>query len=181
MPIPRRQVHELVACHALERGLVDIYVEGAFDEDLIRWYLKTTGFTHAQVYGIDTAEVDAMVLAGLTSGNRQRLMALASALEGKVPPGKVSCVCDRDFEKWIPTMEPIPQAVLLTDFASMDCYAIDVATIDKFLTVILGERIASADSILKELAPVLEECFLIRLAHAVLALLRQKCCERKAA
>lgn len=166
MSIPRRLIDEVVTTHELEPSLIDVFVEGPFDADLLTWYFRARGLLTPQVYEIDTVDIGVAELGGDTEGQRQRVVALARALRGRLPAAKVSCVCDRDFENWLPTVPDPPPALLMTDFVSMDSYCIDSAALDKFLSIVVGKRRQTGARVLQVIGPILEQCFLIRLAHA---------------
>lgn len=166
MPIPRRRISEIIAAHELERTLVDVYVEGRFDADLVTWYLLDAGHHHVQVYPIDAVHVATEDLGGLSSGQRQRVIALARALDASGLDMRISCICDRDFEDWLATESLPTNSLLLTDFVSMDAYLISTDALDKFLRLVVGYHSLDGTKLLSVLGPVLEDCFLIRLAHA---------------
>lgn len=163
MALPRRQIEEIIALHDLERELVDIYVEGPLDEDVIRWALGPE-HRNAQVYCVDTVHLESVH----EGGNRGRLIALATALKDRVASFKVTCLCDRDFERWCPTIHPtIDSFIVLTDFANLEAYYFTEEVIAKFLQ--LAVRYPDPPrQLLNCLSKPLRDAFLLRLAHAVL-------------
>jgi len=178
--IPRREVEEIVACHALEATLVDVFVEGYSDECILRWYCVQRGLKNVQVYGIETVDISSSMAL---FGNRQRVIELAATLGGRVTPGKVSCVCDLDFEQWVPSAKISLGTLVFTDFACMEGYFIEQSLLEKFLIMVVGAG-DLAPTFLQDLGPLIMECFLIRLAHAVLGwdlcwISPERCCEVK--
>ncbi len=162
MPLPRRKIEEIVALHSLEPRLVDFFVEGSTEAHLLEWLLHSYASDHVQIYPIENIEIE----NELPSGNRGRLLTLAKALASSVDNRKVACICDRDFERWIPSVpsgtEPI---VFLTDFANTEGYLFTTDVLRKLLLVAMGAKV-QADTIVNVLTAPLQEAFLIRLAHA---------------
>jgi hypothetical protein len=182
MPLPRRTVEEIITYHELEETLVDIYVEGSTDEDLLRWYFRQTNQFHVQVYSVDMIDVGKTEAVAGSSGNRQRLVTLAASLERKTKYGKVSCVCDRDFHQWVEAgADQTSDVLLLTDFACMEGYYLCTEVLEKFLALAIGSARLSGMQLLSALTVPLEECFLIRLVHTTLGwdlhwMTPERCC-----
>mgnify|MGYP001373265796 CR=1 FL=1 len=82
MTLPRRTINELLTRYDLEPELFDIYVEGYFDRDIIDACLYGKTDINIAIYVIDSIDVGIDVLDkyGLTSGNKQRLIALSKEL-----------------------------------------------------------------------------------------------------
>ena len=83
MVLPKKKIEEVKARLIREKSIREIYVEGFFDRDLFRWVIKQLGISDVRVYPISTIEVPSDLLneSGLTSGERQRLIATAHLFE----------------------------------------------------------------------------------------------------
>ena len=83
MNIPKRTIDEVKAKLLLEKDIKEIYVEGFFDRDLIKWVLINLNLEHVRVYPITSIDLQEEELKklDLTNGNRQRVIATAALLK----------------------------------------------------------------------------------------------------
>lgn len=102
----RWSIDELLARYDLEPQLKDVFVEGVFDKEVL-----TEAFSNisreAIFYDIDAVDVPAEILTshGLTSGNKQRVVALSRELNNLSTEASVRCLVDRDLDHWFGTLE----------------------------------------------------------------------------
>jgi hypothetical protein len=164
--MPRRTIEELVNLYALEPTLRDIFVEGQFDAKLIRWFLYDRSLSNAVVYEIDTVEVDGSLLDdfGLTSGNKQRIIALLEAVNRSLPAqrqarGLVDADTDRLLEKPIVT-----ESIFVSDYASLGAYFLKPTIVKKWLLLAVGLGPDLYDQWCLSIGSVCSNLFLIRAA-----------------
>ncbi|SMP36511.1 hypothetical protein [Shimia sagamensis] len=107
MSIPKRKVEEIRLRYELEPELNDVYVEGSFDKEVVDGVLSFYPEKFRPCYSIDDVEVSGGLLKkhGLTSGNRQRVIALAYELSLPIDTD-VRLLIDRDFDDWLRATDP---------------------------------------------------------------------------
>jgi Protein of unknown function (DUF4435) len=165
----RRRLEELIARYELEPSLCDIYVEGLTDKFLIQWFLDKLGADNYAIYEIDTVEIPANELfkLGLNDSNRSRVIALALQLgdyfKGNLP--YVTCVADRDFDYLLGSLEFESDLLLFTDCTSIEMYLFNSSVLEKFVKLALRTDNLNSTKIINNLAPILEEMFLLRAAN----------------
>jgi hypothetical protein len=126
-------------------NLTEVVVEGDLDRDVIEDALQRWGVTGATV--IDMRDIgvtdEELASVGLGSGTRERLVAAALALEQRATEsdvaGAVAFIADRDYEP--PTTES--RYLYVTDGYSIESYALNEATFDRFVRVVLGRARSS--------------------------------------
>ncbi len=170
MQLPRKQLLELVALYELEPGLRDVFVEGPFDVAIIKWFLDQKGLI-GTVYDISTVEIpdDEIRNRGRKANNYERVAFLAEYAENCLQPNQkqVTCVVDRDFADFLQEVRDIG-SLLYTDYSCMEMYSFNETTLDKFFTVYCNKTNWPAGAIIRSLASMLQELFLLRLANEVL-------------
>lgn len=121
--IPRRSIEELLARYENEPNLQDVYVEGLFDKELFSVCLEAQGKFDEVIYDIDSVDVPKEILEeySLTSGNKQRVIALAKRLSVISGNPSYRCIVDRDLDHWFSELESVPRLVW-TDYASIELY-----------------------------------------------------------
>lgn len=135
--IPRQNIDEIVTKYEFHPELVDIYVEGKFDRDLVVEYLDAIGrISDVSVYAIDEIDVSSSIVesARLTLGsNKSRVMALAYVLKERLNQRlNVACVVDADLERFFEKLRTW-EYLLYTDYTSMEMYFLNDACLRKFL------------------------------------------------
>ena len=160
---------EIIALYRLEPNLRDLFVEGARDRDIYRWYLKECGYRNISVREIDAVEITQETLDchGLGNGNRARLIALALELDsqlGTVPPF-VRCIADSDFN-FVFGLHGGPQHLLYTDYTSVDLYTFEEKLLKKVLCLGFTYSEAQVDALLESMTPILVEMFMIRATNS---------------
>ncbi len=167
----RRKLDELVARYELEPSLYDIYVEGSTDKSIIQWFLNESNLDieNFTIYEIDTVDIpqDELSKLNLNDGNRSRVIFLAFKLQGIFEVGypHVTCIVDKDFDDIIGSSNIESELLLFTDYTSIEMYLFDHNIIQKFFNLALNIDNLKAVNILKNIAPILEEIFLLRAAN----------------
>jgi hypothetical protein len=163
----RRSIEALVAKYVLEPEVRDIFVEGPSDKDFIRWLLPDLVSAKVSVLEIAWVEVPPRVLAEykLTSGERQRVLALARKLEERLGAQntQVSCVIDTDCDR-ILQISMDGAFVLPTDYTSMDIYLFGKPELEAFITRVLGYEYNTVEFHIDNYCSILLELFLVRAA-----------------
>lgn len=166
---PRRSIEELQARYTFEPELDDVYVEGVFDQEIFTECLKAAGRADRVVYAIDTVDVGTEILEkyGFTSGNKQRVIALARELSGLDGDLKYRCVVDRDLDQWFERLETTPRLSWL-DFCSIELYFF--GSIERVIKVAGRAKITSFNDFHTSFVSVLKTLYSYRLADAEMRL-----------
>lgn len=166
----RWSISELIARYELEPELVDVFVEGTFDRDVLAQSVphKNGG---PSFYEIDSVDVPLELLHkyGLTSGNKQRVIALAQELSGLPPEAKVSCLVDRDLDHWF---GEVVSTVRLrwTKYCSLENHFLTSSTMADVVLTTARAKIRKFETLANSLLEVLRQLYALRLADKELAL-----------
>jgi hypothetical protein len=184
-----RTLEELVTLYRLAPELRDIYVEGSNDRSLVEWLLGVQGIGDVVVKDIDSVEVppEIVLQRGLEDNRRGRVITLAHYLEAKFGPDflAVTCIADGDFDH-VNSRTDSSQLLFLTDYTSPEMYFFNSDSVGKLLRLALPSFPKTADRVLVEIRPVLEDLFVVRMANASLkwgltGVNYEKCCQLVAA
>lgn len=162
--IPRRSIEELMARYENEPSLQDIYVEGLFDKEVFSVCLEAQGKFDEVIYDIDSIEVPREVLEeyDLTSGNKQRVIALAKKLASLKGEQSYRCVVDRDLDHWFSELESIPRLVW-TDHVSIELYFFTNEILRHILVTASKAKIVDFDLYVSSAIKVLKSMYALRL------------------
>lgn len=101
----RRRLDEVIVRYELEPELRDIFVEGARDSRLIKWFLREKGIEDCAIYEVSTVEIPTDILSKYNldehhNNNRGRVVALALELESALgeQAQQATCIIDSDFD-----------------------------------------------------------------------------------
>lgn len=163
----KKKLNELLLLYDLEPELRDIYVEGDFDNAIIRWFLDEKDHKDVSVYSISSINIPASILIdlGRKDNNRERVLYLAEFLYEKCEHniGKVTCILDLDFSCFLSQCVKIPN-LLYTDYSCMEMYFIDLEIMEKFFKVYCYKTDWPYQTILNSISSLLQRLFLFRLA-----------------
>ena len=157
-------IAELQARYELEPDLFDVFVEGVFDKAVLQEVQKIKQTGHA-FYEIDTVDVPAGILIkyGLTSGNKQRLMALAHEFSLPGALRKQICIVDKDLDHWFVAIENT--AILRwTKYCSIDLHFLVSDLVKDVLITVGKSKINDFDALYVSLTETLRCLFALRLA-----------------
>ncbi|MEW5714561.1 DUF4435 domain-containing protein [Pseudomonas sp. SB113] len=162
--IPRRSIDELLARYEYEPELKDVYVEGVFDKEVFSMLLEDTEGVVEAIYEIDSVDVPADVLAelGLTSGNKQRVIALAKKLSVLGDEPKYRCVVDKDLDHWLMKVEDVPK-LFWTAHTSIEMYFFTADILRRILLVGSKAKIANLESYSSSAIGALRSVYAMRL------------------
>jgi hypothetical protein len=166
MSLPKREVKEIVQLHLREgSALREVFVEGEDDRRILRSFLESRRVPNVAVLTIATVDVpDSEVLArGLNTGSKGRVVALAALLEGQVGQDQVVCIADADLDRFRGVTYQY-SLLLLTDCTSIEMYLCRPSVMDRILTVALRDFPKTTEQVVAELAALLRESFLLRVA-----------------
>jgi hypothetical protein len=165
----RRSLSELATRYEFEPKLRDVYVEGEHDRFVLGWFFDRSGRTEVAIYPILSVDVPAELLQPIgIFGNKGRVIALCKYLEDHLAVEARNVLGMVDKDAWSFLTEPLRLRYLATtDFACLECYALNGATIDKFFRLYLGKAI-DPDR-MTEMLSVLTELFVLRVAKQVVA------------
>lgn len=160
----RWTISELQARYELEPNLSDVYVEGAFDRDVLSNVpkLKQAGNTF---YEIDAVDVPASILEkyGLTLGNKQRVIALARELDVLGTSKRPICLVDKDLDHWFGPLEAT--AILRwTKYCSIELHFLEGELVREVLISAGHIKVKDFDTLYESLASTLRVLYALRLA-----------------
>lgn len=163
-------IEELQARYHLEPELRDVFVEGMFDREVLTHHLRASDTGHT-FYEIETVDVPASVLEvhGLTSGNKQRAIALSNELTSVPVGARVYCLVDRDLDHWFGKLESSAR-LRWTAFCSMESHFLNAETIRDVVVTTSRAKIANFDAFITSLLSVLRQLYALRLADRELGL-----------
>jgi hypothetical protein len=161
----RWTIEELRARYELEPELNDVFVEGYFDREVLMQASKSLAI-RPRIYEIDSVEVPATLLTKykLTSGNKQRVMALSEELCSLPSEAKVSCIVDRDLDHWF-TGVANTQRLRWSIFCSMECHFLTPNIATDILLTTGRAKIRDFDAYLTSLRDVLRMLYALRLTE----------------
>lgn len=184
-PVVRRTIPEIVAKYRLNRGVRDVYVEGPFDRNILRWFFDASHVKGVAVLQIELIDVPSEILVKyqLSDGARSRVIALgrelASVFGANLAQARfvVDADCDRLLAKTVDS-----EHVFVTDYTCMEMYLVRDSLLAKYLHAVLGCDGVDIRELLQQYSDILGELFLIRAANEALsAALRwvsfERCCE----
>lgn len=159
----RRSLVELLARYEFEPELRDIYVEGEFDSDTLTASLGDKLSEH-YIYSIETVDIPAEILQlySLTSGNKQRIIALAKELESKLE-GEFNylCLTDRDLDQWFGALENIRNHKW-TRFSSLEMHFFNAEYLLHHLCTVCRAKVVNFDVFFRNFTEILRKVFALR-------------------
>jgi len=160
----RRTMEEVVARYEFEPELKDVFVEGAFDSEVLTECFKHHGQSSRIVYGIDTVEIPKEFLhrQGLTDGNKQRVIALARVLSTLQGDLECRCLVDRDLDHWFGELET-NKTLIWTDHCSIELYFFTHDVLQDILLVVSRCKIDDWQAFHESLENVLVQVYAMRL------------------
>lgn len=160
--IARRTIAELSARYELEPQLNDVFVEGSFDREVLTNCQQQIS---RAIYEIDSVDVPATTLQkyGLTSGNKQRVIALArelAALDGRV---RFVCLVDKDLDHWFGPLETVDR-LRWSIYCSIELHFLTQEIVRDILLTTGRARIVNLEAFLSSMIAVLRDLYILRLA-----------------
>ena len=163
--VPRRKLSELVLIYNLDPERRDVYVEGSFDEAVMKWFIHECDLHGVAVYPITALEIPEcdLIAAGHKANNRERVVFLSEFLSS-IAVQRAACVVDADFSRFR-GQRPAAPPLYETDYACMEMYFFNPSSFTKFLMLCCNRSDWPVETIMDSLASVLQEFFLYRCAN----------------
>ena len=166
----RWSISELQARYQLEPQLADVFVEGTFDREVLSRAFGYAAQPHV-FYEIDVVDVSANTLAkhGLTSGNKQRVIALSRELNTVPAESQVLCLADRDLDHWFGPLEE-SKRLRWTLYCSIEGHYLTTEVIRDILVTTGRARIKKLETFVESMCGVLKCLYCLRLADREIGL-----------
>ncbi|WP_137895259.1 hypothetical protein [Ramlibacter sp. 2FC] len=166
----RWSIEELLARYDLEPQLADVFVEGSFDKEILSQVFNQSA-RRATFYEVDTVDVppDLLRRHGLTSGNKQRLIALSKEFEALTSDASVVCLVDRDLDHWFGNISDTHR-LRWTRFCCIESHFITREIVIDVALTTGASRIKQVDIFVISLFNVLKTLYAFRLADRELSL-----------
>lgn len=163
--IPRRTITELRLRYKLEPELCDVFVEGIFDKDVLTEAFVLDDQTNRAIYEINTVDVPARLLEelGLTSGNKQRIIALATEMSNLDAKCQVKFLIDKDYDDFVSDGIKTDRLVT-TKHTCQESYFFNKTIINTILLKIAKCKNTNIDDVYVDFAQVLGQLFAFQLA-----------------
>jgi hypothetical protein len=164
----RRTLEELVLLYELESTLLDIYVEGDSDRDMIEWFLEEQDVREVTINTVEYVDVpaDLALGKGFEDNNRGRLITVAEYLETQLGADflRATCIVDGDFDLVYKRLNT-RALLMLTDYTSMEMYCFNPRTLTKFLRLAIGNFPETGAQVIQAISPGLQDLFTVRMAN----------------
>lgn len=166
----RWTVDELLARYELEPELLDVFVEGGFDREVLTQH-RAGGCAEKTFYEVDTVDLPADVLEayGLTLGNKQRVIALSRQLSQISSLARVACLVDRDLDHWFAPVENTAR-LRWSVFCSTESHFLTKNTVRDIAVITGRSKIPSFDAFFDSFELTLRRLYALRLADRELQL-----------
>lgn len=123
MKIEQRTLDDIRARHELEPELNDVYVEGVFDKEILDQFFSGSSLEARVIYEIDTINIpnELVQQQGFTSGNKQRVLTLAQALQDLPENSAYRCLVDLDLDHWNNRVKNVSR-LSITKYTAIETY-----------------------------------------------------------
>ena len=164
--LPTREIDEIVEIHNREGSrLQEVFVEGSEDKSFFESFLSANGLKNVAVLDVGTVNVpDARVVdLGLKVGKKGRVITLAATLESRVTENQVVCIADADTD-YVRGIKYEYSLLLLTDYTSIELYVLCPTVLERIIHVALRGFPKGHVQVTAELANLLQDAFIVRVA-----------------
>jgi len=165
----KQPLNEIRVQYQLEPSLKDVYVEGATDVSILRWFFDRKDKKDVHVYPIDIVEIpaEAYERTSLRAGsNHNKVIVLAEELSRDFDKKKikVKCIADADYDRHLNKCRS-NYVLEYTDYTSIEMYFFNKPFLSKFVNLALHGFSISQANLIRDFKKVLQRIFLIRLAN----------------
>jgi len=163
METNRWTIPELIARYELEPELIDVFVEGSLDREILTQAVQRSSLG-PMFYEVDSVNVSAELLKkyGMSSGNKQRVIALANELSGLPAAAKVTCLVDRDLDHWFTDLVG-SNRLKWSMYCSLECHFLTPESVRDIAQTTARARIERLDTFQSSLLIALRTLFSLRL------------------
>jgi hypothetical protein len=149
---------------------MDIFVEGSFDREVLG-NSSSAARSRSAIYEIDSVDIPAAVLNkyGLTSGNKQRVVALSKEFAGLPIIAKVVCLVDRDIDHWFHELINTDR-LRWSKYCSLECHFLTSEIVTDIVVTAGSAKIKNLRTFINSLTDTLRCLFALRLADRELGL-----------
>ena len=160
----QRTIEELVARYKYEPELRDLYVEGAISKSTFNWFLHKCNCKSVTIFEIDSVQIPTVLLDHykLKPGNRRELIVLSLELQRLLENDVqyLLCVADSDFDcLW--GHQYNSRYLVYSEYTCVDLCFCSEEAIEKLFMLGMRYPLHSTKILLKDIAQVLQEVFLI--------------------
>lgn len=164
----RYEISELLSQIALKPKLLTIFVEGIYDEKILKYYLRKTGNGKSvSVKRIETVNVpdEVLVKYNLSPSHRNRVIAISKEIALKFSGLKsILCVIDRDLDDYL-GVNYSADNLYYTDFTSLETYHFTKDSFEVLLLLSRNSPSVEAEQLIATLLPILKKLFAIRIVN----------------
>lgn len=165
----KQPLNEIRVQYQLEPSLKDVYVEGATEVSIMRWFFDRKDKKDVHVYPIDIVEIpaEAYERTSLRAGsNHNKVIVLAEELSRDFDRKKikVKCIADADYDRYLNRCRS-NYILEYTDYTSIEMYFFNKPWLSKFVNIVLHGFTLSPAQLVRDLKNVLQRVFLIRLTN----------------
>lgn len=135
---PRAEVDEIIAKFRHHPEVLNVYVEGEFDQDVIDRFCNLTGIdVDVSIYAIDMIDISNEELARLglpVKSQKSRVIALAQMISGTIAlkPSNLVCLVDADCDRVLGLTRQLDH-IRYTDYTCMEMHSLDKLVLGRFL------------------------------------------------
>jgi hypothetical protein len=165
----KQPLNEIRLRYQLEPSIKDVYVEGATDVSILKWFFERKDKKDVHVFPIDIVEIpaEAYQRTGLRAGsNHNKVIVFAEELcrdfdKEKI---KVKCIADADYDRHLNKCRS-NYVLEYTDYTSFEMYFFNKPFFSKFINLVLHGFSISQTNLFRDFKKVLQRIFLIHLAN----------------
>lgn len=168
--LPRRTLEELKTRYFCEPDIYDVYVEGRFDDEILKSWCQKKDEGKIVSYEIDTVDIPYEVLAkyNLSEGSKQRVIALAKELSIDDLNG-YRCLVDKDLDHWLDCIDNTKN-LIWTEYCALELYYFKEELIKRIVVDIANSKINNWDDFFTSFVLILKQLYCLRLSDANLGL-----------
>lgn len=166
----RWTVDELLVRYELEPDLLDVFVEGRLDREILSQH-RAGGCSGRTFYEIDAVDIPEEMVRGhgLTLGNKQRVISLSIELSKAPESARVTCLADKDLDHWFCGTDNTHR-LHWSLFCSIESHFLTRETIFDIAITTGKSKISDVDLFIHSLENALRQLYALRLADRELHL-----------
>lgn len=173
--VPKIELHEIFYKYQRHPDLLDLYVEGEFDRDVMEQFFREHRISaNVTVFTADRVMMPNEVLVEMKlrlESNKHRLVGLAMLLERELAnlPSNVTCIVDADQDRVLGAVQSI-RHLAYTAHTCAETHCLGTETLHKFLVLSCNMNPGAVDEFLAIANAVLPTLFCLRALNEKLSL-----------